>query len=433
MNMKKRIAVVLFLLITCIATMCFATSVDTNNSVTNVVEEVTEDNTTDSENVTENIVEDEVVSNNTAGNLTIEPRTGDMNETEEETAESETDVTTSSNTVNDNVYKATTESTYTLEDTVYGNVFMVGNEIIIDSDYISGDLYIVANNITINENTVIDGNVYMVGQSINIEGSLYRSVYMVGKTINLGENSVIEYDTFLAGELIKINGELSRSAYVYAGKLEVSDTASVGRNLSYEANEKADIPDGVVSGRVDFQKIVTEEKSTTEIILEYAIDLLKNLIFTLTVFIIISLISTKFTHKAQEYMGKHVLKSIGIGLFALIVMPLAAAFLIVISSTSMIGVTLIPVYILLLLIANAITAIAFSAMLCNRSKGMKLPIVLVLISIALWALESIPYIGTIVAFFSILIGVGILLQVIFDKNKTISKSQEDVSKENKNN
>ena len=109
-------------------------------------------------------------------------------------------------------------------------------------------------------------------------------------------------------------------------------------------------------------------------------------------------------------------------------MPLVAAVLIILGSTSMIGITLIPVYILLLLLANAITAISFAAMLCNRSKGMKLPIVVTLITIALWALESIPYIGTIVAFFSILIGTGILLQTIFDKNKTISKGQDDIKK-----
>src|SRR5699024_5727825 len=136
------------------------------------------------------------------------------------------------------------------------------------------------------------------------------------------------------------------------------------------------------------------------------------------------------TYKAQEYMGKHILKSIGIGLFTLIVMPIAAVVLILINSTAGIGITLIPIYMLLLFIANAITAIAFSAVLCNRSKGMKFPIVLVLITIALWALEIIPYIGTIVAFFSILIGMGILLQVIFSKNKTISKGEEDIEKIN---
>lgn len=442
MKLKKKIAIVVFLLMMCIATISFATSANMtvvntvdenilNNTVTSETNNVTEGNTLKELENEENIdyVENVVIENN-AEDLKIEPRTSITDGVDPISLDEEESKVSTAKTINDNVYKATTDATYTLKDNVYGNVFVAGNEVIIDSDFISGDLFIVANNVTINKDTVVDGNVYIVAQSTKIEGTLYRSVYLAGKTINFSESSFVAYDALVAGEQIKMSGEMARSVYVYAGTLEVSKTALVGKDLNYEANEKAEVPDGVVSGNINFTKIVTDEKSTLEIVLEYVIDLLKTLIFTLAVFIVISLISSKFTYKAQEYMGKHILKSIGIGLFTLIVMPIAAVVLILINSTAGIGITLIPIYMLLLFIANAITAIAFSAMLCNRSKGMKFPIVLVLITIALWALEIIPYIGTIVAFFSILIGMGVLLQVIFSKNKTISKGEEDIEKIN---
>ena len=442
MKMKKKISIVVFLLMMCIATISFATSANMtvvntvdenilNNTVTSETNNVTEGNTLKELENGENIdyVENVVIENN-AEDLKIEPRTSITDQVDPISLDEEESIVSNAKTINDNIYKATTDATYTLKDNVYGNVFIAGNEVIVDSDFISGDLFIVANNVTINKDSVIDGNLYIAAQSIKIEGTLYRSVYLAGKTINFSESSFVAYDALIAGELIKINGEMARNVYVYAGTLEVSDTATVGKDLNYEANEKAEVPENVVAGNINFTKIVTDEKSTLEIVLEYVIDLLEALIFTLTIFIIISLISSKFTYKAQEYMGKHVLKSIGIGLFTLIVMPFAAVILILMNSTAAVGVALIPIYILLLFIANAITAIAFSAMLCNRSKGMKLPIVLVLITIALWALELIPYIGTIVAFFSILIGMGVLLQVIFSKNKTISKGEDDIEKIN---
>lgn len=439
MKIKKKVAIVVFLLIMCIATMSFATSV--NTTVENIVDEnilngdvTSEGNSVAEENKVKglNNVEstENSVTENTQKELKIEPRTSITDEVMPINLDEENEEVSDAKTINDNVYKATTEPTYTLKDNVYGNVFIAGNEVIIDSNFVSGDLFIVANNVTINKDSVIDGNVYIAAQSIKIDGTLYRSVYLAGKTIEFSESSFTAYDALVAGEQIKINGEMARSVYVYAGMLEVSETATIGKNLNYEANEKAEVPEGVVAGNINFTKIVTEEKSTLEIVLEYVIDLLKTLIFTLAIFIVISLISSKFTYKAQEYMGKRVLKSIGIGLFTLIVMPLASVILILINSTAAVGIALIPIYILLLFIANAITAIAFSAMLCNRSKGMKLPVVLVLITIALWALELIPYIGTIVAFFSILIGMGVLLQVIFSKNKTISKGEDDLEKIN---
>ena len=439
MKMKKKISIVVFLLIMCIATMSFATSV--NTTVENIVDEnilngdvTSEGNSVAEENKVKglNNVEstENSVTENTQKELKIEPRTSITDEVMPINLDEENEEVSDAKTINDNIYKATTEPTYTLKDNVYGNVFIAGNEVIIDSNFVSGDLFIIANNVTINKDSVIDGNVYIAAQSIKVDGTLYRSIYLAGKTIDFSESSFVAYDTLITGELIKINGEMARSVYVYAGTLEVSDTASIGKDLNYEANEKAEVPDGVVSGNINFTKIVTDEKSTLEIVLEYVIDLLEALIFTLVIFIIISLISSKFTYKAQECMGKHVLKSIGIGLFTLIVMPFVAVILILMNSTAAVGVALIPVYILLLFIANSITAIAFSAMLCNRSKGMKLPIVLVLVTIALWALELIPYLGTIVAFFSILIGMGVLLQVIFSKNKTISKGEDDLEKIN---
>ena len=402
MNTKMKIGIVLFLLIISITSMTLATDVVFNQKGTANLKDAIEET-----------VETEVEK---------ELREGITTEVKVPVEELEENM---KNSVHDNFYKGSAEASYTLNDNVYGNVFLAGNELIINSDYISGDLFVAGNNITIKENTVIDGNVYIAGQEINIEGTLYKSAYLVGKVINIKENATLEYDVFMTGDILEVEGIISRSMYAYTGKLVVDDNASIERNLYYEANEKAEIKDGVVKGKVDFRQIVVEEKTTSEIILEYAIDLFQSLIFTLAVFLVISLMSNKFVYKSQESIGKHLLKSIGIGLFGLVVTPIVIAVLILLNSTAVVGFALIPAFILMIIISNSITAIAIAGMLCARSKGMKLPIVVALIAIGVWAVEALPYIGTLATFFSMLIGLGVLLQNIFNGKKTISKSEED--------
>lgn len=385
MKIKNKIIVVLFLLISCITTMCFATSIDSTNKTLDEQKE-----------------------------KTIQPR--EINETNVKSDIA--DALSSSEIKKQNIYTANNKCE--IVDTIYGNVFVAGNEINIKSNYIAGDVFLFGNTITMNENAVIDGNVYIAGQQINANGTIHRSSYVAGKIVKFSESFYIGYDTFICGDTIEIKGEMARNAYIGANILEIKNTALINGNLSYEAREKSEIPEGSVKGRIDFKKIIDDEEDIKEVIFDYIIDMFKNLIFTLVVFIIILLMSRNFTDKAENAIsGKNIFKSLGIGLLGLILVPIMVVLLIVMGVTSKVGVLLIFAYITTLIIANAITAISISSLISSKKTSMKLPIVVPFVSIILWALESIPYIGAIVSFFSIVIGIGVLLQGAFSRDNSV--------------
>jgi len=403
--MKKRLGIVTFILLLCIATISFATMVEKPVDIEEG-ETVFLDENQDGENT----IEDEIIEN-AKGEL-VSPAVADSENTN-----------TPTNTKKENIYHADSEDKYTLSENVVGNVFLAGNEIIINSQYIAGDVFVACNTVTISKDTVIDGNAYIAAQTINIDGSIYRTGYIAGKIIKLSNTSTIEYDAFIAGEKIELSGELSRSAYVFSGTLDINEGAVIGNDLVYEAEEEATIPEGAVKGEIKFNKISGREKPKSEVVLDYVKDLLGAIIFTVTVFIIVTLMSKKFNYKSQELLGKHALKSIGIGLFTLIIMPILAVILLVLNVTAGLGLAMIPAYILTILVANAITAISVASLICARSNGMKVPIVVPIIAAILWALEEIPVIGVIVGFISILIGIGILMQIVFSGNKPISQGE----------
>lgn len=384
MKIKNKIMVVIFLLISCITTICFA-----------------------SNNINENVENLRKVDN--------------VNTIKSEI----TDTLSKTDIKKENIYRFKSDKCE-ITDTIYGNVFVLGNEISIKSNYIAGDVIIFGNNITIDENTVIDGNIYVAGQQINVNGTIYRTLYGLGKVIKFGENSDVGYDSFMAADTIKINGNMSRNLYISANILEVNKSALINGNLLYSSSEKAEIPQECVKGKIDFKKIVNEEKDIKEVAFEYIIDMFKELIFTEFIFILILLISKKFTIKAQELISsKNVFKSLGIGLLGFITVPLIAIMLILLGITVKISLFLIPIYIAGVMIADSIIAISISALICAKKPKMKLPIVVPFIAIILWAVESIPYIGAIISFFSVVIGIGILLQNLFGNNNIIEEIENN--------
>lgn len=387
MKIKNKILVIIFLFISCITTICFATSTNSNNTNENIEENRKVENT--------NTIKSEI-----------------------------TDTLSKTNIKKENIYKFESNKCE-ITDTIYGNVFVAGNEINIKSNYIAGDVFIFGNTITIDENTVIDGNIYIVGQQININGTIYRTSYILGKVIEFGKNSDVGYDTFTVADTIKLNGEMMRNVYISANILEVKNSALINGNLLYSSSEKAEIPKQCVKGKIDFKKIVNEEKDIKEVTFEYVIDMFKNLIFTEFIFILILLISNKFTTKAQNAISnKNIFKSLGIGLLGFITIPLIIIMLILLGITSKISLFLIPIYIAGIMIADSITAISISSLICSKKTKMKLPIVVTFVTIILWAVESIPYIGAIISFFSIVIGIGILLQTLFTDNNMINDNKE---------
>lgn len=383
MKIKNKIMVVIFLLISCITTICFA-----------------------SNNINENVENLRKVDN--------------VNTIKSEI----TDTLSKTDIKKENIYRFKSDKCE-ITDTIYGNVFVLGNEISIKSNYIAGDVIIFGNNITIDENTVIDGNIYVAGQQINVNGTIYRTLYGLGKVIKFGENSDVGYDSFMAADTIKINGNMSRNLYISANILEVNKSALINGNLLYSSSEKAEIPQECVKGKIDFKKIVNEEKDIKEVAFEYIIDMFKELIFTEFIFILILLISKKFTIKAQELISsKNVFKSLGIGLLGFITVPLIAIMLILLGITVKISLFLIPIYIAGVMIAGSITVISISALICNKKPNMKLPVIVPFITIILWGIESIPYIGAIISFFSIVIGIGILLQTLLGDNRMINENKD---------
>ena len=317
-------------------------------------------------------------------------------------------------TVEENVFKADSEITDSKK-TVNGNEFLCSNKINIENETINGDLFICGNNVKIKEDVIINGNVFICASNIEIEAKALRDVYIFGQYVSIGENAEIGYSLYSGSEILKVAGTVNRDIEAVANTIEIKDTANILGDFNYSATKEAEFERTLVKGDINFSKQVIKENPNGQLLSDYVISLLKSVIFTLIIFLLILLISPKFANNSKEYMSLKILKSIGIGLASIILIPIVAIFFIMISGTSNFGLLLIPIYIVMFAISMSILTIAIASKLAEKFEKIKLPILVPIVSVVLWLVEQIPYVGSLVMLFGVLAGFGILVQNLFKK------------------
>lgn len=147
---------------------------------------------------------------------------------------------------------------YTLHDNVYGNIFASTTKFTTDprSDggNIYGNLYIVSNEVvigsdvsysnnkdkhgnyvinSINANSVINGNVYAFTDSFIIEaGSIIRGdLYIASTNVDIHEDAIVQGNVFITGTNISLKGQIGASAYITAKNFDMNYFGYISRDL----------------------------------------------------------------------------------------------------------------------------------------------------------------------------------------------------------
>lgn len=316
--------------------------------------------------------------------------------------------------VNKNVYDANNEVKAESK-IINGNEYLFANHVSIENQEINGDLFIFGNNIKIDEKSVINGNVFICGSNITFNGNVTRDLYVAGQYVDIGKTAVVGYGLNVGSEILKISGTVERDVNAAANELEITEDAKINGDLNYSSTEEGKIASDVVKGKVNFDKQIVKDKTTSDIIYGYCKSLVRNVIFVEVVFILLIMIAPKSVDSLKKYLGKNTLKAVGVGLASLILIPLCMLICMVLNITLNVGLILIPCYIVLIAISESIFVIALSNKLLDKFSKIKLPVMVPIVTVLLWILKQVPYINSFVIFFTILIGFGIIIQSLFSK------------------
>lgn len=361
-----------------------------------------------------------------------EPREGDVATISETAIEETEDV---ENTEDESINSDSTawvqndlficEDTVVVDNIVDGNAFIIGKDVTISGE-VGGDVFVIADKLTVEEGYVYS-SIFACANEINVNGVIY-DIYALCNNFTLSEDGFVYRDLKVAGNTINISGKVKRNAFLTATSYNITETALIGGNLEYSANEDITIPDDIVTGEVNRKDVKVEEESdnnVVSIILSYVSDLVKTLVYTFVVVLLLLWLAPKFVDRLGKMSLSKDFASLGIGLAAIAVTIIGGIILLI----TIIGIPLVVSTALLLAILIAIsfsiTSIFFGnlfAKLLKLEGKVKFVLITLASALVLWVICQIPFIGGLASFLISLFGIGAtIINVVSKKDVTVKE------------
>lgn len=337
----------------------------------------------------------------------------------ETTTEQPTTQETQEDIKSGDVYRAT-GSVY-LNELIDGNVFIVADTVTI-SGKIGGDLFVLAKELNIDGGAVY-GNVFTCAEKITLNGTIY-DLYACAKDVEVKYDAIAYRDMKIFTENLKFSGIVSKNLYGAFGNAEFLADAYIGGDLNYTSNSEATFADGAqVLGQKNFTKtsnIINSKQSVLAIIIGYVLNLIKFLIYTLTIWLVLLLVKSKFTEKSTNVLRKRAILAVLMGIVILVLVPIIAILFMIPVVTMGISLILFALYGIAIAVATPIAIISIAHLIKNKrktSKDTQSAWYVIFTTIVIWALISIPVVGGYIGFLVILLGLGIFALSMFGNKK----------------
>ena len=339
---------------------------------------------------------------------------------EEPLSEENTGEISNDNSVEEDLYEFDEE--VTINKKVNGNVYAMGQQIDIDGAIIKGNAFLLGQDIEI-KNVQIDGSLYVLGENIEFSG-VTNDMYACGSKIIIGENGNVWRDSRIFGEKVQINGTIARNAFIAVNELTVGEKATIG-TLNYLSTNEAEISSNSRIDNVNFQK--QEEKEIEEPVakfnpMTYVYKVISTLFKTFIIAVLIIVCIDKFNKlKRTEKVAKDLLKNAGIGALVLISAPILSIALLFTGVASGMGIIAFLLYIVIIYASSSVASVEIATRVLDKikkeetiSNGKKIGSS-VLVALVLYLVGLVPVLGGIVKFAFLLIGLGILFNLLFKK------------------
>ena len=321
---------------------------------------------------------------------------------------------------------------------VDGNLFILANTVTISSQ-IGGDAFICAKTINVEKEGYIYSNLFAAANEVNISGVVY-DLYTTANTLNI--NGYVYRDIRTSSDTLNFSGVIGRNAYVSSKNIEISSNsdgqssvtnkATIYGDLNYSSSSEASIPEGTVTGSVNYSPITTSTKSKS--ISSYILALGRFIVTVLVIWLLYLWLAPKFLENTGALLSKKLLPVIGSGILTPIIFVIAFVLLLILGLTSNIAIIGTMLFAVLLMISNLTFVIAINNLVCkkfNISKNTTTFGVLIITSAVIWLLELIPVVGSILNFVIMIIGLGILVTAIIpEKEKSNKNSKKEKSNKN---
>lgn len=321
------------------------------------------------------------------------------------------------------LYVASGESTYEMDEYVDGNLFLFGDKVKI-TGAVNGSAFIFAQEVIIDEEAYIGAQAFIAGEKVTINGGM-ADVYVAASKFELGPKAQIYRDVKVVAENVSLSGNVHRSVDMMAKEAKIAEWMNVYGDFNYTATKEIEGLEekATVMGETKFNKYQESTKSVASTASELIWSAIGTICFDVVMYVILLFITPNFIKKAKDYVSTKGLLGLAIGLGFTILVPVLMLLLLMTGIGSGLSLLLMFIYFAVLMINAFITAVVANEYIANKlnfadDKLKKIGLIAI-VSLVIWALRKIPFIGAWVSIAVFLFGVGIA--VFYQFNKALKK------------
>ena len=364
--------------------------------------------------------------------------------------------TTENQAVIDGAEEQATQSAISQDNYKEGDVYLTGDEVTIDY-IVDGNLFVFAN--TVNITSQIGGDAFIFAKTVNVSntGYIFSNLFTLATNVNI--NGMV-YDLYASSDNVNISGYVYRDIRVstnnfslsgvvgrnaYLQKVNniqvatnegeentVTSQGSINGDLNYSAKQELSIPDGIVTGNINYTPVSNSSAS----IQSYLLALGRFLVTVIVIWLLCLWLAPKFLNRTDLILTKKLPSTIGFGILTPIVILFVAAILLLLGIAGTIGGLGIVILFVACAISTSIFIIAINNLICKKlhvEKTIGKFGILIIAAAVLWLIALIPYVGGVISIIAAVLGLGLLVNGILpsNRNKDFSVDKKDTSKENK--
>lgn len=319
-----------------------------------------------------------------------------------------------------------------MEDEVNGSVFLAGskNEMTGQADGVS---FMVAESVNFNGTSEY---IAVAGNTVDVNGAVYKDSFIAGNIVNIDSEADLRRDVVVAGSEVEINGNIGRNVTIYASKvtfkgatiqgnvniyassISADKETKINGNLSYPEDAEVSIADGVVGGKTTKTE-VAEDNSNGFITM--VMSKFWSFMALMLVFAVLSFAAPKlFIRMQKEYDKFDFNKGLEVftkGLVFMILVPVIIFILFLMSIGILLALILLALYFIIMYLSTVFTGYLIGYKLWQKffNKDINMLVVGIFGLAILFVFNLIPGISMIVSMLTVLIGVGIIYDVILKK------------------
>lgn len=265
------------------------------------------------------------------------------------------------------------------------NLFVMGNDVIVQAKEIQNDLFAFGMSVQLNtqvqqgtfvagKNVILQGtysgNLFVAGDNITLHGEIMGEVFLIGNQWRIAEDAIIHGDVhvlaglgyvdgIINGSLLGsgsewyINGQVERPIRITVGKsLTIGEKADIAE-ISYQAAQEATVMKGAAVEKIIFNPLEQKEQAKKALFRFPVIPYLATLLFALMLVFLFK----KLTRQALSVMHQQFFASLGIGFTILVATPVLALITLVTLAGYQIALAMLLLYGMLLLTMSPLAGI----------------------------------------------------------------------------